>query len=317
MSKSREPKPVALSGKIYERLLALYPSEHRREYGPAMAQLFNDQCRDAWTESRGWGLALLWLRTSIDLVKTSALEHLRVLKRRKSMFNRIVMALRNDSAPWTTFLALFGTVFVLVLGSSLLFAFLTPEQYASEARIAVARTFTNAVGEALQSYDPYLIQSQFEMIRSEAVLGRVVKQLNLAESWGKRSGGGTLSEADTIKLLRERLDLSTVRNTDMINVRFLDHNPSEASRIANALAETYRDLSWEKRQSTTGVETSNSRFVLIVEHAMPGLRPIWPNKYLIVFLGLFGGAFLALLGGGAGVFFVLLRRRRSTPAATN
>ncbi len=87
MSRCSDTKPVALSGKVYERLLALYPVEHRRKYGAPMAQLFRDQCRDAWTEAHGWGLALLWLRTSMDLVKTSTAEHLRSLKQRKSMCN--------------------------------------------------------------------------------------------------------------------------------------------------------------------------------------------------------------------------------------
>jgi uncharacterized protein involved in exopolysaccharide biosynthesis len=320
MSKSCEPKPVALSRKIYERLLALYPMEHRREYGPPMAQLFRDQCRDAWTEARGWALTLLWLHTSIDLVKTSTLEHLRDLKQRKSMFNKIVLAFRNNPAL-RTFLALFGAVFALVLGSCILLAFLAPEQYASTARIKVERTASNVTpqgyqGSVVGSYDPYLIQSEFELIRSEPVLGRVAKKLSLAESWGKGSGGGTLSEADTIKLLRERVALRPVRNTSLIEVRAYSKSAREASNIANVLAETYRDLRSEQRQSAARVETPSSRLVEIVDAAVPGLRPVRPNRPFTVFLGLFGGTFLALLVGGVGVFLVLLRRRLSPPAAT-
>jgi len=157
MSKSCDTKPVALSGKVYARLLALYPVEHPQEYGPLMAQLFRDQCRDAWTEARGWGLALLWLRISIDLVKTSTAEHLRNLKQRKSMFNKTLLAFRSNPAVRATFLALFGAVFVLVLGSSALLAFLAPEQYSSTARIKVEPPATDlyrAENDAVASQTP-------------------------------------------------------------------------------------------------------------------------------------------------------------------
>ena len=42
-------------------------------------------------------------------------------------------------------------------------------------------------------YDPYFIQTESELIRSEAVLGKVIKDLNLNEAWGKKQGGGTLT----------------------------------------------------------------------------------------------------------------------------
>jgi uncharacterized protein involved in exopolysaccharide biosynthesis len=314
--KSCEPKPVALSGKIYERLLALYPMEHRREYGPPMAQLFRDQCRDAWTEARGWALALLWLHISIDLVKTSTVERLRGLKQRKSMFNKILLAFRNYPALRTTFLALSGAVFALLLGSKVLLAFLAPEQYASTAIIKVQRT--GAKSESYQryvvgSYDPYFIQNQFDLIQSDSVLGRVAKKLNLAESWGNRSAGVALSEADTLKLLQERVNLRPVRNTALIEVSARSRNAREASNIANVPAETYRDVTSDERQSASRVEAPTSRLVEIVDTAVPALRPVRPNRPSTVFLGLLGRTFLASLVGGAGVLLVLLRRRLSRP----
>ena len=85
MSQPADPSAVARSRRLFERLLVVYPEAHRNAYGPAMAQLFRDQCRDAWRARRGWGLAALWLRVVPDLVKSSVGEHLANLKEAKSM----------------------------------------------------------------------------------------------------------------------------------------------------------------------------------------------------------------------------------------
>ena len=121
--------------RLFQRLLAAYPKEHRREYGPAMAQLFRDQCRDAWRDGRGWGLTGLWLRVLPDLVKTSVLEHISTLKERKTMLERIGMLLRPRSAPRFVFIAVFVAVFLLVVATSTLITFLLPESYSSTARV--------------------------------------------------------------------------------------------------------------------------------------------------------------------------------------
>ncbi len=52
--KRADARAVTLSARIYQHLPAGYPPRYRREYGPAMAQLFRDQSRDAWRGGRGW-----------------------------------------------------------------------------------------------------------------------------------------------------------------------------------------------------------------------------------------------------------------------
>lgn len=314
MPRSLDSIPVRLSGRVYARLLALYPKSHRQEYGSPMAQLFRDQCRDAWAKARGWGLAVLWVGVLIDLIKTLADEHLQNLKHRTSMFDRLRLALRNNPALRTTFVAVFGVVFILVLGSSALLAFLAPEQYASTARIKVERAATDFTPEGYQRYvvgryDPYFIQTQFELIRSETILTRVAERLHLAEAWGKFAGREKLSQADTIRLLKEHLDLRPVRNTSLIEIRVVTAHPKEASEIANALAATYREFRTDQLRSTAGTTTPKPGSVEIVDNAVPGLRPVRPNKPFTLFLGLFVGVPLASLVGGAGVCCVWLSGR--------
>jgi hypothetical protein len=132
-----DSKAVLVSGGLFQRLLAVYPKEHRRAYGPAMAQLFRDQCRDAWADGRGWGLAWLWVRILPDLVKTSVLEHISTLKERKTMLERIDTLFRTRSAPVFVFIAVFAAVFLFVVATSTLITFIVPESFASTARVLV------------------------------------------------------------------------------------------------------------------------------------------------------------------------------------
>ena len=65
------------SQRLYQRLLAAYPRRHREAYGGAMAQLFRDQCRDAWADGRNLGLLALWLhpaRFAQDLLARTLLQ---------------------------------------------------------------------------------------------------------------------------------------------------------------------------------------------------------------------------------------------------
>jgi hypothetical protein len=57
-----ESKSVTFSQWMFQRLLNAYPKAHRQEYGPAMAQLFSDECHDGWNGAGLRGLAALWLR---------------------------------------------------------------------------------------------------------------------------------------------------------------------------------------------------------------------------------------------------------------
>ncbi len=67
---------IQTSRKIYSAFLALYPHEHRSEYGESMRQVFTDQCRSAYAQKGVLGLLALWLRTLPDLGYTALLEHL-------------------------------------------------------------------------------------------------------------------------------------------------------------------------------------------------------------------------------------------------
>jgi capsular polysaccharide biosynthesis protein len=305
-----ESKAVALSGTLFQHLLAAYPKDHRREYGQPMAQLFRDQCRDAWRGGRGWGLTWLWLRVLPDLVKTSVVEHISTLKERKTMLERISTLLRPRSAPRFVFIAVFAVVFMFVVATSTLITFILPESYASTARVLVRQ----APGEASQKtdartplgpYDPYFLQTQFEVMQSQVVLDKVINEFGLNKAWGRKyANGDTLRPSETLALLKTRLDLRPVRNTSLIEIRVFSDQPAEAARLANAIAESYR----EYRSHIVPAE--------IVDTAVPGLRPVRPNKPMNIALGIIGGMFLALATGAAVAVIAAWLGRRSRGTGT-
>ena len=94
---------ISVSGKIYRQLLRLYPQAHRRDYAEQMAQLFRDQCRDAWRAKRSTGIVKLWLRVLPDVAKTSVMEQIAAIER-----NQIMKFINSKNAP--TILLIVGLV---------------------------------------------------------------------------------------------------------------------------------------------------------------------------------------------------------------
>src|SRR6266481_5863116 len=80
-------------------------------------------------------------------------------------------------------------VFLLVVITATLVTFILPESFSSTARIKVERDVSDIPGISgersyqLGSYDPYFIQTEFEVIQSSEVLNKVIGTLNLNEVW--------------------------------------------------------------------------------------------------------------------------------------
>jgi capsular polysaccharide biosynthesis protein len=325
-----ESKAVIFSERVFKRLLTAYPRRHRREYGPAMAQLFRDQCREAWQKTRWLGLASLWVRVLPDLVKTSVSEHLSNLNERKTMLNRIAELLRPRYTPLGLCFGVFVTVSFLVFGVTALVTFLLPDTYASSARIMIERDQTHTPkasehGTIMGGYDPYFIQNEFEVIQSPVVLDKVIKKLRLNAVWGQKYAGGVpLKTSETSQLLRARIDLRPIRNTSLVEIRVFSEDRDEAAKIANTIAKTYQDYRWEPQRlkllasenggkaqiKKLGATESFNSPVEIVDQAVAGVRPVRPNKPLNLALGASGGMLLALSVAGIVASIASLKRRK-------
>jgi serine/threonine protein kinase len=150
--------------------------------------------------------------------------------------------------------------------------FLLPESYHATTRIMVGRDAASAgQGAQLPSgsyspiYDPYFIQTEFEVIQSELILGQVTDRLKLDERWEKRytNGKTKLTRSEVLLILKSQLALRPVRNTSLIEIGVWSQRPDEAADIANAVAEEFRAYRLKQhdalvRQSRGALETNIS-----------------------------------------------------------
>ena len=142
----------------------------------------------------------------------------------------------------------------LALCASGLWLLLGPTQYQATVKIRVVPDTIADTGPFVPTrgsseYDPYFIQTEFEIIQSQIVLNKVVEALNLNTAWGKKQAGGNpLKTVETVNLLRRRMNLSLVRNTGLIEISVTSEGPDEAAKIANGIAEAYNKFRIEHRR---------------------------------------------------------------------
>lgn len=143
-----------------------------------------------------------------------------------------------------------GTVYTLAL----------PKIYLSEARIEVNSDKADldpfgAPSQFGSFYDPYFLRTQYEIIKSKPILYEVVNRLNLQELWGK--DGQPVSKEVAYKILFSSLEITQFRDTSLIALRAKRQNPREAMRIANELADVYRDqrLDLKYKEMSRGLDS--------------------------------------------------------------
>jgi capsular polysaccharide biosynthesis protein len=229
----------------------------------------------------------------------------------------LILVLKKCYLP-DGFRSAFLFVHLAVFGASALVTIIMPESYLSTARVDIQRNVdqgvTNAFPRASAFYDPWFIQTEFEVIQSELILGKVVKDLDLTETWGQRYGRGrALTQQEALLLLKRSLDLRPVRTTSLIEIRGFSEQPEEAAAIANKVAEDFQRY----ERTASSLESSPSRVsVQIIDRAEPGLRPARPNKPMNVSIGALAGLLLGTLAGNAFAGYKERRRPLDTTANT-
>ena len=127
-----------LSCRIYRVLLAAYPAEFRREYGPSMLQVFRDSSRDAAMRQRKFATANFWFTILSDLVVSASKQHMENFGQENGVMNNI----RRD------LIAVAGCV-VIILAAFMLLSYGRAHEVAPVlvfGRVLDAVVFTGIVG---------------------------------------------------------------------------------------------------------------------------------------------------------------------------
>jgi len=166
------------------------------------------------------------------------------------------------------------TVFLLVVITTTAVTFwLLPEKYASFVRIEVNKdtpeiSFGSYDSRQGQSFDPYFLQTQFEILKSSSILNGVISNLSLDQVFAKQLGEDhPLSLDETYNILLKRVKVQQTRATSLIEIWVYDSDKTLAAHIANRIAESYsasRKSGWERsrnggidRLKTMLIEKSN------------------------------------------------------------
>lgn len=130
-----------------------------------------------------------------------------------------------------------------------LYLFLTPKTYQATAKLIIEKRNWTSTNSVSSPYDPQFVASEFETLRSDAIFGKVITNLHLAEEWGQRSSPGRpLSPNDTMMQLRRKAGVQMFPSSSVINIEVTSEEPEETSRIANEIFLIYHDLRTTERK---------------------------------------------------------------------
>lgn len=140
-------------------------------------------------------------------------------------------------------------VFLLVVITVGVVTYLMPRQYRSAVTMEVQEnaTYLNVFGGGEAGrFDPRFVTTQFEIIQRKEILYPVIEKLGLEKVWRERFGVSTKEQVYMI--LRSKIDVKEVRNTDLIQISALSTDKREAMEVANAIAEQYQKKRVEEEQ---------------------------------------------------------------------
>jgi capsular exopolysaccharide synthesis family protein len=156
---------------------------------------------------------------------------------------------------------LIAALLVAGLLIGLLATFLATPQYESSARVEISRVVGNVTEvEGVQTEDAVLdgqyYQTQYELLRARSLAERLVRELNLTQDeqfltafdLGDLSGN---SEAAIASLLLNRIQITPVGSSNLVDIHFTSPDPALSAKIANAWAEAFIAANLDRRFGAT------------------------------------------------------------------
>ena len=151
-------------------------------------------------------------------------------------------------------------VFLLVALVAATVTYFQPKIYAAATRIKVEQERPSIdiwQQQAIPSYDPYFLQTQFEIIQSQKILYPVIEQLKLIQVWADRHEALPVASVELAFVrLKGQIVARRYRDTSLIEIAVYDQDPRLAATIANSIAEIFEKerLEEKRRQVVKGLD---------------------------------------------------------------
>jgi chain length determinant protein EpsF len=162
-------------------------------------------------------------------------------------FKQFIAILR---ARWVIALA----VFAVVAGGTLLVSLLLPKTYSAQASVVID-VKPDPLGSLINpgGITPAMVETQVDIISSDRVATRVVRNLKLTDNpqtraqWQDLTHGQGDFELWLAETLQRNLDARPSRSSGVITITYRSPDPKFAAALANAFAQAYLQVALELR----------------------------------------------------------------------
>src|SRR5438874_931118 len=167
--------------------------------------------------------------------------------------------------------------FLLVLITAAIFTYFQPREYQAGVFVEVKSTAENprifGQGDPNQPiHDPQLAPTVYQVIQRTGILYPVIEQLTLQDKWAR--DGRRPSREITYQMLRNKLDVDEVRNTDLLQISVYDGNPQLAADIANKIVTVYQDRRvQEEKEILTNYQDALAQEALLLNSGLGENHP--------------------------------------------
>jgi chain length determinant protein EpsF len=142
---------------------------------------------------------------------------------------------------------------VLTVGTTLGVSLMLPKQYSATATIVIDVKPDPIAGQFAGMLSPSYMATQVDIIQSDRVARRVVRNLKLADNpqvradWLETTGGSGDIEAWIAGRFSANMDVKPSRESNVISVSYRAPDPGFAAALANAFVQAYIDTALELR----------------------------------------------------------------------
>lgn len=149
--------------------------------------------------------------------------------------------------------AVLAAVLALTVGTTVVVSLLLPKQFSATAAVVVDAKPDPIAGIAYPVTTLAYMSTQVDIIKSDRVAQKVIKNLNLADDpqvrkqWLKSTDGQGAIESWLVGALQKPLDVTPSRESNVIGVTYTADDPQFAASLANAFVQAYLDTAVELR----------------------------------------------------------------------